>query len=309
MPDVSPCHEYWIDYEDGSARRPADSIPENCTALPAEHLRAHPRRASVVRRELSVRNLLWAADHPHELSPAAFPSVVYREEDDLHGNFFPPSYRRILARPQWSQRLDKSYTGSRRLPHSQSCTRHELDCATSSDALLMSVFCHAPTLRSPRLRALLQMDGPCTPDFGVRTEVPLQRNLLDRTEADMRIGDLLVEAKLTESGFGTARPALLARYPHFEHIFSLEELPRTGNLFRGYQLLRNILAAAHHGCRFALFCDQRRPDLVEDWFSVLRAVRSAGLRSRLLLVTWQEIAVCLPRPLQTFLSTKYGIMG
>jgi hypothetical protein len=39
----------------------------------------------------------------------------------------------------------------------------------------------------------------------------------------------------------------------------------------------------------------------------MRAVRSCILRCRLQVLTWQELAGVLPRPLQKFLRTKYGI--
>jgi len=40
---------------------------------------------------------------------------------------------------------------------------------------------------------------------------------------------------------------------------------------------------------------------------VMRAVRDAALRTRLGLVTWQEIAALLPARVQRFLEEKYGI--
>jgi hypothetical protein len=54
-------------------------------------------------------------------------------------------------------------------------------------------------------------------------------------------------------------------------------------------------------------CDVRRPDLIKDWYAVMRTVRSCVLRCRLQLLTWQGLVVTLPRPLQRFLATKYGI--
>jgi hypothetical protein len=56
-----------------------------------------------------------------------------------------------------------------------------------------------------------------------------------------------------------------------------------------------------------VLCDARRPDLIEGWYSVMRAVRSCVLRCRLQLLTWQEQTGVLPRPLQKLIATKYGI--
>jgi hypothetical protein len=46
---------------------------------------------------------------------------------------------------------------------------------------------------------------------------------------------------------------------------------------------------------------------MELWFDVMCAVRLCELRSRLKLLTWQELAVALPKKLRAFLDAKYGI--
>ena len=271
--------------------------------------------ASALRRELSSRNLCRAAAHPHELTFGAVPSVVYTpgEASALHGNFLPASYRRILANAEWSRRLAKSYSGSARIPRrGDRVHRAELDCAASSDALLMNLFCYPGVLRRPALCALLGVAPGVRPRFGARPEIALRpgcRSLPDRTEVDLLLGDLLIEAKLTETGFGQARPALLTRYLAFETVFDPEELCRTASgSFAHYQLLRGALAAEGTEGRFGLLCDARRPDLPQAWFAVLRAIRSADLRSRLTLVTWQELAAAVPAVPRHFLAEKYGIV-
>jgi len=77
--------------------------------------------------------------------------------------------------------------------------------------------------------------------------------------------------------------------------------------YTGYQLIRNVLAAHATRCSFCVFYDERRPDLREQWFRVMAAVRSAELRIRLKAMTWQELAALLPAALQEFLAVKYGI--
>jgi len=74
-----------------------------------------------------------------------------------------------------------------------------------------------------------------------------------------------------------------------------------------YQLIRNVLAAYATASSFCVICDERRPDLIEGWFDVMRAVRTAELRTRLKVVTWQELARALPGELREFLQAKYGI--
>jgi hypothetical protein len=48
---------------------------------------------------------------------------------------------------------------------------------------------------------------------------------VDRTEVDMRLGDLLIEAKLTESDFQRARKPTMGLYRNFREVLSYEELP------------------------------------------------------------------------------------
>lgn len=261
-----------------------------------------------LRREISARNLKRGADHDHEATYGSVPSVIYREgSSGGHGNFYPAAYRRIVAQQDWAKRLEKAYTASRRVAYSDARDRRELDCAISSDALLMNIFCAPGTCCSVTLCGLLNIERGLLPRFGVRAGTPLRGGYDDRTEADMQLGDLLVEAKFSEAGFGSARPDLMARYPDFEDTFDTARLHRHRADYRHYQLLRGVLAARHTGCRFALFCDRRRPDLQTAWLQVLSATHSAELRSRLLFVTWQEIAACLSRALQKFLAEKYGI--
>jgi len=200
------------------------------------------------------------------------------------------------------------------------------------------------------------------PVFGWKARVPLKSGLFDRTEVDMRWGELLVEAKLTELDFQERKAEIVEAYRDFEEVFEAEELPRveavtarrrhatefaeeftqeweeTGAVsadeagaiagefhaglvaqaealapremrYRGYQLIRNVLAAHAQGASFCLIHDARRPDLREAWFRVLRAVRSAEMRTRLKVLTWQELAAVLPGHLQAFLEAKYGIVA
>jgi pimeloyl-ACP methyl ester carboxylesterase len=132
---------------------------------------------------------------------------------------------------------------------------------------------------------------------------------MDRTEVDMKLGDLLVEAKLTETGFQAARMEKLERYRDFEDVFHVSELARSGDSIANYQLIRCVLAAYSTGGSFCVLCDARRPDMIEKWLSVMRAVKSYVLRSRLHVLTWQELAGVLPRAMRRFLGVKYGIVG
>jgi len=271
-------------------------------------MRPAPQSAAALRRELSARNLARAEQHLHEATYGSVPSVVYAEETDgTHGNFLPASYRRICADPHWRLRLAKAYTASARVPRSADRARRELDCCSSSDALLMNIFCYPRVLSRPAVCALLGIDSGLRAEFGVRARLPMCNGEIDRTEIDMAIGSLLFEAKLTETGFQTASMQRLLRYQAVSEVFDIDELPRTTSAVLGYQLIRGVLAAQATGGRFVLLADGRRADLHEMWFRVLRAVTSFDLRSRMALLSWQEVASTLPAAMRTFLATKYGI--
>jgi hypothetical protein len=77
--------------------------------------------------------------------------------------------------------------------------------------------------------------------------------------------------------------------------------------YEGYQLIRNVLAAHAQASSFCVIHDERRPDLREAWFHVMRAVRNAEMRTRLKVLTWQELANAVPGYLRAFLEAKYGI--
>jgi hypothetical protein len=123
----------------------------------------------------------------------------------------------------------------------------ELDSCNSSDALLMNVFCHPGVFNghtlAPALANLLNVDPVTQPNFGINPNVPLKNlrkrrskltaeltdsatELTDRTEIDLQLGNLFLEAKLTESNFQTAAPRLIERYRDLETVFDTNRLPK-----------------------------------------------------------------------------------
>lgn len=267
-----------------------------------------------MRQELSARNraLALARKLAHVESYGELPVVVYEPADEgaRHGNFLDASYAAILKRPEWRRRLDKVHAQARRcLPRSARPWR-ELDSCTSSDALLMNAFCHPATLRrGSRVAGLLGVMVGESPVFGFRARVPLANGATDRTEVDMRLGGLLVEAKLTESDFQSKQISVLRGYRDFEAAFDPRRLPRSGELVLSYQLIRNVLAAHAGGLGFCVLLDERRPDLLESWYSIMQAVRVAELRPRCMVLTWQELSAALPAVVGKFLEVKYGIVA
>jgi hypothetical protein len=319
----------------------------------------------MLRRDLSARaeHLARTQNLLHDTSPGNEPVVIFgHDQQGRHGNFHPASYENICANSAWSRRLTKVHTASRRSRARKDWQWMELDSCNSSDALLMNIFCHPGVFNGhtliPAVANLLDVDSTAQPCFGINPGVPLNllrkgrsklpselsgsTNLLtDRTEIDLQLGNLFLEAKLTESNFQTASPRLIERYRDLETVFDLTRLPRkilatppshppaedysqleepttppdtnpppkpSRTLFNGYQLIRDVLAAYAADASFCVLCDARRHDLIEIWYAILSAVHRPTFATRLKLLTWQELASSLPTDLQLFLETKYGIL-
>jgi hypothetical protein len=210
--------------------------------------------------------------------------------------------------PEWKKRLAKVHTsGKRHLPITERGRWMELDSCMSSDALLMNVFCYPGALRSGGPLALWEAKSDATLIFGYKARVPLADGRFDRTEVDMRLGEVLIEAKLTEGDFQTAEKRTLLRYRDFLDVFNERELPQSGMRYSSYQLIRNVLAARALNCSFRVLVDSRRPDLAEAWYEVMKCVKPIELRTKLGVSTWQELARLVPPKLQAFLEAKYGI--
>jgi len=182
--------------------------------------------ASQLRSELVRRNRLYARGRAHVESYGAAPVIVYAPENDRHGNFFDAAYAAIMQRPDWLKRFDKVHAQARRsLPKAERRWR-ELDSSMSSDALLMNVFCTPGVVESRAVRNALGLDANAIPAFGWRARVPLVNGRFDRTEVDMRLGTLLVEAKLTEGDFQTCFEEVVEAYRDFDEVFDRALLPR-----------------------------------------------------------------------------------
>jgi hypothetical protein len=187
--------------------------------------------ASELRRELGLRNRRWALGRAHVESYGNPPVIVYSPERARHGNFFDPAYAGIVARPDWMRRFDKIHTSQKALPKAEPESGparrwRELDSSMSSDALLMNVFCTPGVAESVALRRTLGIEGDEPPVFGWKARVPLRSGRFDRTEVDMRLGSLLVEAKLTEGDFQAKAAAVVEGYRDFDAVFDRELLPR-----------------------------------------------------------------------------------
>ena len=163
-----------------------------------EQSRSNVPNGISLRSELALRslNLASACRYLHDRTDGQIPSIVFgRDEQGRHGNFHPDSYQRICANAAWAKRLEKVHTASRRMRPRCDWQWKELDCCSSSDALLMNIFCHPKVLAGRSIQSMLHIERDAEPEFGFKPRVPLHRGMKDCTEVDMKIGELLVEAK------------------------------------------------------------------------------------------------------------------
>ena len=173
---------------------------------------------------------------------------------------------------------------------------------------LMNIFCYPGVTRRMEVCRILGLEPGLVPEFGFMPRVPLLSESTERTEVDMKLGNKLFEAKLTEADFQIQRAELVEQYRDLSDVFESRQLPRVKRKYVSYQLIRNVLAAHALDLEFCALLDGRRPDLIQDWYHVVRCIRSATLRARCKVLTWQELSYCLPARLQSFLSVKYGIV-
>jgi hypothetical protein len=187
------------------------------------------RTTKTLRQELSARNISYAtcAKLPHSMSYGDTPAVLYRQSEcgRYHGNFLAASYRQIYKNPKWFRRLQKVHPQKKQLPKDDYLWR-ELDSCTSSDALLMNIFCYPRITRNRDLALLLSAEIDDVPQFGFMPRVPILAGSVERTEVDMRLGSTLYEAKLTENNFQTQSSVLVEQYRDLEEVFDCPRLPR-----------------------------------------------------------------------------------
>ena len=265
---------------------------------------------SLLRKKLAERAKRFATanDLDHYESLGRTPTILFPAEPaaSRHGNFNDESYAEILANASWAKRLNKPHPRRNALPKDRQASAMELDSSNSSDALLMNCFCY-PGSAERILRGCLQMTPTGPVEFGVGGRVPLRNGKPDTTELDMRVGNIVCEAKLTESDFTSKRATVVEAYRDLHEVFDGNLLPRVGGKYQSYQLIRNVLAAAAYAYHFVLLCDGRRPDLLHEWRTVHAAIRDPDLRARAHLLLWQDVAESCPATLREYLREKYGL--
>src|ERR1700721_3210840 len=116
-----------------------------------------------LRAELSLRALAFAKAKSllFERTEGAVPGVIFGLSDSgRHGNFHPLSYPEISNHPHWAKRLGKVHTAFKRARVRANWHWKGLDCAHSSDAFLMNIFCYPGVMASVRVLGMLGIEPP-----------------------------------------------------------------------------------------------------------------------------------------------------
>jgi hypothetical protein len=119
--------------------------------------------------------------------------------------------------------------------------------------LLMNIVCCRRTLRNPALSSMQGVPSGLVPQFGFRPGILLRTGKTDRTEIDMKLGVLLVEAKLMETDCQAVSTRMIARYRDLEEVFDLAELTMSGDVIPNYQLIRASSPPMRRADRSAFF--------------------------------------------------------
>lgn len=241
----------------------------------------------------------------HPLS-ASKEAVIFR---DIECNFHTESWKNIKSIKHLLARTKKVHS---HFPHSTTPIL-EMQSSNSSDALAMNIFCHPDIGKWTGVQKLLNISSLAAVDFGFKAKVSkMVGNIAesDATEIDVYFkGEIIGECKLTEESFTSKDKTTVEQYVKFKEIFHIGKLSQSDNEYHNYQLIRNILAAEQHKCRFLLFCDMRRPDLARHFIETVSCIqdRYLDLRTNCWIIYWQDIALAAGKDLKLFLKEKYGI--
>lgn len=214
--------------------------------------------------------------------------------NDITMSFHPETFANICKKSDYKRRVDKT--------HPNVDGFKEMQSSNSSDALLMNFFAHPKIKEWKSLRDLISIDKSDNIEFGWNPEFENEKNR--KSEIDMRIGDSIFEAKLTESDFTQKELQVVLTYSDVESTIDLQSLTND-NIVSNYQLIRNLLAAKKHNYKFNVLIDETRTDLIREFYKVKCAIKIKSLADNFNFFTWQEIANCVGADLKNYITKKY----
>jgi hypothetical protein len=252
-------------------------------------------KADALKLEIRKSTLNYAHKRGLPVAESHASAVIFQ---NLSDNFHPESFKNISNNLEWQHRTAKA--------HQNVAGVLEMQSSNSSDALLMNIFCHPDIRHWKGIRDLIgeQIDAII---FGFSGQVYINGGQVDSTEIDMALTGLFCEAKLTETDFTHKTADVVERYDGLYATFYAEELPRIGNNYDNYQIIRNLLAAIQHDKKHILLCDERRSDLVRRYMQTVSCLRDMHNRKKCSVVFWQEIAGACGASLRDWIEEKYGI--
>lgn len=213
---------------------------------------------------------------------------------DIAMSFHPDTFANICENSEYKKRLDKI--------HSNVPDYKEMQSSNSSDALLMNFFAHPKIKEWKSLRDLISINESDNIEFGWDPEFENEKNR--KSEIDMRIGDSIFEAKLTESDFTQKKIQVVLTYSDVESTIDLQSLTND-NIVSNYQLIRNLLAAKKYNYKFNVLIDETRTDLIREFYKMKNAIKIKSLADNFNFFTWQEIADCVGADLKNYIIKKY----
>lgn len=222
-------------------------------------------------------------------------AVIFR---NLSDNFHPESFTNLVSHADWNDRTRKA--------HQNVPGILEMQSSNSSDALLMNIFCHPSIRQWVGVMKLLGNDMESIV-LGFPGAVRINKGQADSTEIDMALPGVFCEAKLTESDFTQKRPDVVESYDSLEVAFHVEALPRVGDEYDNYQIIRNLLACIEHDCNHILLIDERRTDLVRRYADTVSCLRDVRRRKRCRVIVWQELVDACGKSLREWIEEKYGM--
>lgn len=244
-----------------------------------------------------IRNLseLYAEKRNIEINNSYETAIIFL---NIRDNFLSESFEKIEKNTLWKQRLPKRHPNVK--------NTYEMQSSNSSDALLMSIFCHPKISSWKSILNLFNIDQ-LNPEFGFKAKLPKLNGSKDRTEIDIAFEDIFAEAKLTEDDFTEKEISAVQEYQGISDFFDMDSLPVRDGKYLNYQIIRNLLAARHWKKRHFLLCDERRSDLARSYYETVLCVTDNNYRNKCRIVFWQEIYRSAGDSLKQFLYEKYGI--
>jgi hypothetical protein len=216
--------------------------------------------------------------------------------NNLSMNFNGISYNNILENRNWKKRLKKTHTQIKNVKEMQS--------SNSSDAILMNIFCHPDINKWNGIKKIIGLENINDISFGWNPSFS-NENKSYPTEIDMKINNIIFEAKLTENDFKEKISNVVEGYENFNNVFDSDNMHKHNGNYLHYQLIRNILTAGKYNFRFILLIDECRIDLIKYLFDTIVFVRNINLRNNIKFVTWQELIYACGKELKEYMIEKY----